>query len=168
MAKWFEDFGGTTNGYVKQAERTPIYTQDAFKLAPSICYESIYGGFMSQYLKNGANSIAIITNDGWWRNTPGHRQHFAYAALRAIENRCFVLRSANTGISGFIAPDGSVLGQLGYNEYGAVKTNLPKPGDGKTFYTRHPDLLFKIAVIFTLLLYAFYCVRIFLPGQTLD
>jgi apolipoprotein N-acyltransferase len=63
-----------------------------FKIAPAICYESIYGEFMSKYIRNGANLICIITNDGWWKNTPGHKQHMNYARLRAIETRTWVAR----------------------------------------------------------------------------
>jgi apolipoprotein N-acyltransferase len=156
MGKWFEDFGGTTNGYVKQDNRTPLVESVYIKIAPSICYESIYGSFMSKYVNNGANVISIITNDGWWRNTPGHQQHFAYASLRAIENRTWVLRSANTGISGFINPYGEVVQKLDYNKNGAIKMTAPLFKNEKTFYTKHPDLLYKIAIIFSVLLMLWY------------
>jgi apolipoprotein N-acyltransferase len=76
------------------------------KVAPIICYESIYGEYVSEYVKDGASWLAVITNDAWWNNTPGHKQHFSYAKLRAIEQRKWVVRSANTGISGFIDPLG--------------------------------------------------------------
>jgi apolipoprotein N-acyltransferase len=59
--------------------------KNGFKIAPAICYESIYGDFMSRYVKQDANLICVITNDGWWKNTPGHKQHMNYARLRAIE-----------------------------------------------------------------------------------
>src|SRR5574343_444659 len=72
------------------------------KLAPAVCYESVYGDFMAKYIRSGAEVICIITNDGWWGNTPGHRQHLAYAKLRAIETRKQIIRSANTGISCFV------------------------------------------------------------------
>ena len=79
------------------------------KVAPIICYESIYGDYVSDYVKDGASWLAIITNDAWWNNTPGHKQHFSYAKLRAIEQRKWVARSANTGISGFVDPLGRVV-----------------------------------------------------------
>lgn len=78
------------------------------KVAPSICYESVYGDFMSEYIRKGAEVICIITNDGWWGNTPGHKQHLSYAKLRAIETRKQVIRCANTGISGFIDEFGNI------------------------------------------------------------
>jgi apolipoprotein N-acyltransferase len=82
------------------------------KVAPIICYESIYGDYVSEYVKDGASWLAVITNDAWWNNTPGHKQHFSYAKLRAIEQRKWVVRSANTGISGFIDPLGRTTMRL--------------------------------------------------------
>ncbi len=159
MGKWFEDFGGTTNGYTKSKTRIVLNASD-IKIAPSICYESIYGEFMSKYVNNGANLITIITNDGWWRNTPGHQQHFAYAKLRAIENRCYVARSANTGISGFISPFGDEISKLGYNQNGAIKVDIENLNYAKTFYTQHPDLLYKIATIISVFLMLWFNIKI--------
>ena len=84
------------------------------KVAPIICYESIYGDYVSEYVKDGASWLAVITNDAWWNNTPGHKQHFSYAKLRAIEQRKWVVRSANTGISGFIDPLGNTTMRSGW------------------------------------------------------
>ena len=84
------------------------------KVAPIICYESIYGDYVSEYVKDGASWLAVITNDAWWNNTPGHKQHFSYAKLRAIEQRKWVVRSANTGISGFIDPLGRTTMRSGW------------------------------------------------------
>ncbi len=107
------DLGGTSGGFGRQSERT-IFTTDDLKIAPSICYESIYGDFMSNYMRNGANMMAIITNDGWWGNTPGYHQHNSYAKLRAIEFRKSIARSANTGISGFFDQKGDEIIQTEY------------------------------------------------------
>ena len=123
--KWFEKFGGTTAGYAKQKERTVLDTKHDYKIAPAICYESIYGEFMSKYIRNGANLICIITNDGWWKNTPGHKQHMNYARLRAIETRTWVARSANTGISCFIDPYGYVISPQPWDKAAAIKLNIP-------------------------------------------
>lgn len=88
---------------------------DEVKVAPVICYESIYGDYVSDYVGNGAQWLAVVTNDAWWKNTAGHKQHFSYAKLRAIEQRKWVGRSANTGISGFINPLGeSVMESVWY------------------------------------------------------
>ena len=66
------------------------------KTAPIICYESIYGDYVGQYIKDGAQWLGIVTNDAWWKETAGYQQHFSYAKLRAIEFRKWVARSANT------------------------------------------------------------------------
>ena len=78
LEKYALDLGGTVGSLGIQNERSVFYSQDKkIKAAPVICYESIYGEFVSEYVKNGANVICVITNDGWWRNTAGYKQHFA-------------------------------------------------------------------------------------------
>lgn len=146
----FEKFGGTAGGYATQKERTPVTTINQWVLAPAICYESIYGEYMSKYISNGANLITIITNDGWWGNTPGHKQHQLYARLRAIESRTWVVRSANTGISCFIDPAGTVIDPQPWWKEAAIKQNIPVQ-QSRTFFVRYGDLLSKAALLLTLL-----------------
>jgi apolipoprotein N-acyltransferase len=148
---WFEKFGGTTAGYAKQKDRTVLNTKYGYKIAPAICYESIYGEFMSKYVRNGANIICIITNDGWWKNTPGHKQHMNYARLRAIETRRWVARSANTGISCFIDEYGNVINPQPWNTAAAIKMPVPV-SDKKTFFVTHGDILSRIMVVLSILL----------------
>lgn len=153
--KWFEKFGGTTAGYAKQTERAVLAEKNGYKIAPSICYESIYGEFMSKYVRNGANLICIVTNDGWWKKTPGHKQHMNYARLRAIETRTWVARSANTGISCFIDPYGKVIDPQPYNTASAIKLSIPVNATKKTFFVRYGDILSKVMVILSILLFAY-------------
>ena len=108
------DLGGTSGSLGIQNERTNFISPVGTKIAPAICYESIYGGFMSAYIRNGAQLIFVITNDGWWGNTPGFRQHMNYARLLAIEFRKSIARSANTGISCFINQRGDVIQHTGW------------------------------------------------------
>ena len=150
--KWFEKFGGTSAGYTRQNERTVLNVKGGYKIAPSICYESIYGGFMRQYIRNGANLICIITNDGWWKNTPGHKQHMNYARLRAIETRTWVARSANTGISCFINPYGIVFNPQAYNTIAAIKMAVPVINDSPTFFVQHGDILSKMMIGLSIIL----------------
>jgi apolipoprotein N-acyltransferase len=151
--KWFEKFGGTTAGYAKQKERTVLITKNGYKIAPAICYESIYGEFMSQYISNGANIICIITNDGWWKNTPGHKQHMNYARLRAIETRTWVARSANTGISCFIDPYGTVHDPQPWDKAAVSKMVVPV-SNGKTFFVNHGDILSRAMIVLSVLFIA--------------
>lgn len=148
---WFEKFGGTTAGYAKQKERTVLNTKNGYKIAPSICYESIYGEFMSKYIRNGANLICIITNDGWWKNTPGHKQHMNYARLRAIETRTWVARSANTGISCFIDPYGNVFDPQAWDKAAVIKMSIPVSNE-KTFFVKHGDVLSRVMIVLSILL----------------
>ncbi|HWR33755.1 MAG TPA: apolipoprotein N-acyltransferase, partial [Chitinophagaceae bacterium] len=153
LSKWFDKFGGTTAGYAKQSERTVLNEKHGFKIAPAICYESIYGEFMSKYVRNGANLICIITNDGWWKKTPGHKQHMNYARLRAIETRTWVARSANTGISCFIDPYGTVIDPQPYDTNAAIKLKISLATDRQTFFVKHGDILSKIMVALSILLF---------------
>ncbi|MFM2338987.1 MAG: apolipoprotein N-acyltransferase [Bacteroidota bacterium] len=158
LDNWFEKFGGTTAGYARQTERK-VLIAGGYKLAPSICYESIYGDFMRQYIKKGADFICIITNDGWWKNTPGHQQHMNYARLRAIENRTWVARSANTGISCFINPYGEIIELQAYNTTGAIKHAIPSRNFRKTFFSQYGDVLSKIMMILSMLIVAYIIVE---------
>src|SRR5690606_10854283 len=135
MTPLFKHFGGTTGGYGSQEEPSVFYSASGIGAAPVICYESIWGNYVADYIKKGAQFIAVITNDGWWgdtsgkdqnmkkraqsmafitndgwwEDTSGKDQHLQYAKLRAIENRRWVVRSANTGISGFINQRGDIV-----------------------------------------------------------
>ena len=115
------------------------------KLAPIICYESVYGEFTTEYVKNGANFLAIMTNDSWWGVTQGHKQLLSYARLRAIETRREIARSANSGISAHINAKGDIEGDTLYGDRTALfaKINLY---EGETFYVRAGDLLTRISI----------------------
>lgn len=147
LADWFEQFGGTTGGYTPQDERTVLNnSKSGYKIAPAICYESIYGEFLTSYLRNGANVIGIITNDGWWANTAGYRQHMQYARLRAIETRRWVIRSANTGISCFIDTKGTILDAQPWDTASAIKREVPAETD-LTFFAKYGDIISRIFLV---------------------
>jgi apolipoprotein N-acyltransferase len=153
------DLGGTTGQLGTQKERTVFSGIDPnHRPAPSICYESVYGGFMREYVVNGANFLAIITNDGWWENTAGHRQHLAYAKLRAIETRRSIVRSANTGISAEINQRGDVVQFLPYGEAGAIRANI-NLNNAKTFYAITGDIIAIAASIIALVLLMYFPVK---------
>ena len=138
------DLGGTT-GQLGSDTLTIVFAHPmangavAYSAAP-ICYESVYGEHFSSFVERGAQLMFIITNDGWWHDTPGYRQHFSFARLRAIENRRYIARSANTGISGFIDARGNVLGTLGWNIRGTITDNVPLL-DKVTFYSKYGDYI---------------------------
>lgn len=155
LGNWFEQFGGTTGGYARQEERTVLKDPSiSYAIAPSVCYESIYGEFMTGFMRNGANVIGIITNDGWWGNTAGHKQHLAYASLRAIESRRWVVRSANTGISAVIDPYGRMVQSLPWDKEGALKAAVPVR-EQQTFYVRYGDILSKLMIVVAIILISY-------------
>jgi apolipoprotein N-acyltransferase len=144
MKKLSIDLGGSSGGYGSQKHPTVFKSgNDSSRIAPIICYESIYGEYVTEYTQQGANIFAIITNDGWWENTPGHRQHFAYARLRAIENRRAIVRSANTGISAIINQKGEVLEQTEWWEPAVIASKV-QLNSTITFYVRYGDYIGRI------------------------
>jgi apolipoprotein N-acyltransferase len=141
LSEFAIDLGGMTGSNATQEERTALGPiKGGIKVASVICYESIYGEFVTGYIRNGANIITILTNDGWWENTAGHRQHMQYARLRAIETRRSIARSANTGISCFIDQRGDVFQATNYWEDAVIRQNI-NANTGKTFYVRFGDYI---------------------------
>jgi apolipoprotein N-acyltransferase len=123
------------------SEKVPqIYNINGASVAPVICYESIYGEFCAEQCRKGAEIICVMTNDGWWQDTPGYKQHMSFSRLRAIENRRCVARSANTGISCFINQRGDVLQQTDWWKDDALNAQL-NLNDTITFYAKTGDLL---------------------------
>ncbi|MDD1524729.1 apolipoprotein N-acyltransferase [Riemerella anatipestifer] len=140
------NFGGTISSLGMDKERA-VFTNpyNKGKIAPIICYESIYGEFVADYVKKGANFLGILTNDSWWGVTQGHRQLLAYAKLRAIETRREVARSANSGISAHIDARGEIVADTFYGDQTALVADI-NLYDGSTFYTRTGDLLSRISI----------------------
>lgn len=139
------DLGGMIGNYGTDSIQKVFTSPSGVRTAAAICYESVYGEYFSSFVRNGAEVVFIITNDGWWGNTPGYRNHFSFARLRAIENRRSIARSANTGISGFINQRGDVISSMGWYERGVLDAELSL-NDRLTFYTRHGDLIGRASV----------------------
>jgi apolipoprotein N-acyltransferase len=154
LDKYAIDLGGTVGTLGIDSAQIPFRVNDHFRIAPVICYESAYGEFVSRYVKNGANLIFVITNDGWWGHTPGYRQHFLFSRLRAIETRRSVARSANTGTSAFINQRGDVSQATAYWIPAAIRQTL-NANDTLTFYVRHGDYLAHFTVWASLLSFLF-------------
>ncbi|MFN8117476.1 MAG: apolipoprotein N-acyltransferase [Bacteroidia bacterium] len=147
------DLGGTMGSLGVQEERGVFYSHDKkVCIAPVICYESAYSDYVADYVRNGANLIFILTNDGWWENTPGHRQHLAYARLRAIETRREIARCANTGISCFVTAYGEIEQATPYWEQAVITKNIT-PNDSKTLFVRFGDVISYTSSILAILLF---------------
>ena len=144
--KYAIDLGGTVGSLATDPERTPFTAANGLKIAPNICYESAYGEFVAEFVRNGANVIFVITNDGWWGNTAGHRQHFLFSVLRSIETRRSIARSANTGTSAFINQRGDVSQATTYWEPAVIKQNI-NTNNTLTFYVRYGDYIARISML---------------------
>ncbi len=151
LAPVFEGLGGSVSGWGWQDKPEVFYAQSGIGVAPVVCYESLWGSWIGESVKNGAQFIAIITNDGWWGNTSGKDQHFLYAKLRAIETRRWVVRSANTGISGFINQRGDIVKQSSWWTRTALKEDINLNGT-ITPYVESGDVLAKLMAFIAILL----------------
>lgn len=145
------DLGGIAGNVGRGDRREVFFNRNGIGIGPVICYESIYGEYVTEYVKNGAQALAIITNDGWWDNTAGHRQHLAFASLRAIETRRGIARAANSGISAFINQRGDIRQKTQYNSAIAIQDKLIL-NSSQTLYVRVGDVLARVACLIAILL----------------
>ena len=149
------DLGGTM-GQLGIGQTTEPFVHNDIRIAPAICYEALYGQYMGGFVRHGAQLLGVVSNDGWWGNTLGHRYLFAFCRLRAIENRRDVARSANTGTSGFITMRGDDVATLGWDVRGSLSTNL-RLNSATTYYARCGDYIGRIA-LYIAALCLLYCV----------
>ena len=158
LGNFMIDLGGTTWMKTTQNDREVFNLRDSVATAPIICYESVYGAYVTGYVQNGANFLSIITNDAWWGNTQGHKQHLSYARIRAIETRRFVARSANTGISAVIDHKGAIQNKLGYEKRGAIKGKIGINYQ-ETFYVKYGDYIARVAQFLAIFIFLFAVVK---------
>jgi apolipoprotein N-acyltransferase len=116
-----------------------------------ICFEIIFPDIARAFVRNGADILTTMTNDAWFGRTQAALQHFSMAVFRAVENRRSVVRAANTGISGFIDPSGTILEKTDIFTACALTRQVPVMS-GQTFYTRHGDLAAKGCLVAFLLI----------------
>lgn len=155
-------FVSIPGGFTPATERKPFSVPGLPPIAGSICYEAIFPGGILPTQQDGSEPRVIInvTNDAWFGDSPGPRQHFAQARLRAVEEGIPLVRAANSGISGVIDPYGRVLFSTNLNSVAVIDSALPEALDRVTFYSRFRDWPFAAMLVFCLglALYGrFYC-----------
>ncbi|MFI3328146.1 MAG: apolipoprotein N-acyltransferase [Rikenellaceae bacterium] len=150
------DLGGVI-GQIGKGESGDIFLVDSVKVGAAVCYEALYGDFYGEFARNGAELMTIISNDGWWGDTPGHRLLYSISSLRAIEHRRAIGRSANTGISGFIDERGVSLESMGWDERGVLICDLPL-NSKQTFYTMNGDYIARVSVLLAILSLLYFVV----------
>lgn len=138
------DMGGISGSLGSDPEAMAFNTENGPGMATLICYESVFGEYVGDFVRKGADLLLVITNDGWWGNTPGHIQHMHYARLRAIEHRKEVVRSANTGISCHIDDNGRILKRTNWWEPDVIEVSA-KALDYRTFFSVNGDVIGKIS-----------------------
>jgi apolipoprotein N-acyltransferase len=121
------------------------------KFGVLICFEIIFPDLSRRFVRAGANFLVTITNDAWFGRTSAPYQHFSMATFRAVENRVFVARAANTGITGFIDPRGKILREGGIFTEEAMSGTI-RLSSQKTFYTLYGDIFAWICSALSLLL----------------
>lgn len=159
---WLEDLAinlDGASGSLGVEEKPKSFSIDSLKFTSTVCYESVYGEFVSEQVKSGAQFITVITNDGWWGDTPGYKQHASFSRLRAIENRRSLARSANTGISSFINQRGEIVSKTRWDEARVLKGEINK-NNKLTLYTKYGDILGLFFASIYVLLIGFILLKI--------
>jgi apolipoprotein N-acyltransferase len=144
--KWFS--GLTYFGGFGRGENRPPYSLSFGQFGVLICYESIFPQLSRHYRQQGADLLINITNDAWFGRSTAPYQHFSHMILRAVENRVSVVRSANTGISGYIDPLGRVRARTPL-EVPAAETYIAETTDVRTLFVRWGDWLGALCALAT-------------------
>ncbi|MDP3732740.1 MAG: apolipoprotein N-acyltransferase [Candidatus Omnitrophota bacterium] len=126
------------------------------KFSVLICFEDLFPDLSREFVKRGAGFLINITNDAWFKKTSSPYQHLSASVFRAVENRVFLVRAANTGVSGFIAPTGRIISLVG-DKFGD-NTFIPgyKTQDifvakqANSFYTRYGNIFVTLCLLFVL------------------
>lgn len=153
LAKIAVDLGGTS-GTLASDNYLNLFKFSRVNISPLICYESVYG----EMILSEKNLITIITNDGWWKNTAGYKQHLVYASLRAIEQRKFVVRSANTGISAVVNSRGDIVKQSEWDEAVCLSSTV-QLNNSITYYNRFGDYIGRLSAFVAIILLALSYVK---------
>jgi len=154
LKNFFFDLGGTAGG-LRSGEPVNFSINDTLTISPVICFESMFGEYIGKLVKKGGQLIVVITNDGWWGKSPGAGLHFSYSRLRAIEMRRSIVRSANTGISGFINQRGDVPAKTAICTRATIDAEL-KTNCFITFYALYGDYMGRVASFFSVMLLLFF------------
>ncbi len=147
MVEQVGDFIPGKEGETIDAEFQRSGNKEKIKLGIQICYEIIFPNLSRMMAKNDAGLLINITNDAWYGRTGAPYQHFSMAIFRAVENKRTLIRSANTGISGFISPVGKVIASTQLFEDAVIIRDVPVI-QSKTIYTRFGDWFSVLCCVF--------------------
>ena len=125
---------------LEPGDRTVVFPGPPAPLGVVICYEGIFPELVREFVRGGAQLIVNMTNDAWFGRTDGPWQHLAMYPFRAVEHRTAVVRSANTGVSAIISPNGQITRRLTLFRRGTMTESVAL-GSRRTLYTRLGDWL---------------------------
>jgi len=151
------DLGGTSGSLGTQLSPTVFHSQ--YSIAPIVCFESLFGKYVSRFVQKGAEFLVIITNDGWLQRASGYRQHLDVARIRAIESRRSVARSANTGISAFVNQRGEVIDATDWGKETGIRGQI-RTNQKITIYVQYGDYLGRIAAFAGCLLILYFIAQL--------
>ncbi len=134
-------------GDMKPGDGISLMRTDKGSCGTPICFEIVFPDLVRRFVRDGADFIATLTNDDWFGRSSAPYQHFSMAVFRAVENRVPVVRAANSGISGVIAPDGRVVKRTGIFQEDVFTEDLDLADRPLSFYTRFGDLFAWVCVI---------------------
>jgi apolipoprotein N-acyltransferase len=141
LGRFSLELGGYSGTYSNRQAQTVFQDPEkAIAILPIVCFESVFGGYNAQRLSPQRGFIAMLTNDGWWKGTPGYRHHFSFSRMRAIESRREMIRAANNGISAHIDARGRVVSRTAWWQAATLKGRVHLRA-GQTFFSRHGDFL---------------------------
>ncbi len=158
------DLGGAQGHGLHTQDKREVFDSRYGSIAPIICYESVYGDYTTEYTRIGAQVFFVITNDGWWGDTEGYRQHNYMSAIRAIENRRYVARAANSGTSCIISPRGDIESATNYNEATALRGRVYMQRE-ITFYVRWGGIIGRVSLLLTILLLVSAVAKTVVPNR---
>jgi len=140
-----------------------LHSVKKYKFGSPICYEIIFPDLVRRFVKEGAQFLVTVSNDGWFGRSDAPYQHFSIASMRAVENRRFLLRATSTGVSGIVDPFGRVLKKI---DIGKTEFSIEDifPLEEKTFYSNYGDIFAQScltisSILFILSLWRRYGIR---------
>ena len=136
-------------GDFSPGESAVLLPNDGHLISAAICYEIVYPDLVRRFVVAGSELLTTITNDAWFGATSAPYQHFAQASMRAIENGRYLVRAANTGISGVVDPYGRVVARSKLYEPAVIVSDA-RYLRASTFYVRTGDGFAYVSVVATL------------------
>tara|TARA_B110000263_G_scaffold44648_1_gene36609 strand:- start:781 stop:2253 length:1473 start_codon:yes stop_codon:yes gene_type:complete len=128
-----------------------MFSVNGINFSSMICIESVFPDLTRKFVNNGAEFITYIVNDGWYPRNPQLDQHANRCIYRAIENRRYVIRGANTGVTMVVDSYGNITDRLEFNKEGVMEADITT-SNRKTFYTKYGDLFSILNLFFMVLI----------------